>query len=132
MKMDNFRATLISIIWQPYGLLTTVKPLALRGRYNCFIYLIIRDTIMDELFFERTMQLYFGDKAYQIAGSANNIKERKKWYYMASKEMMKHVNNLDVATKHKERLMASLNDVQSQIKKDKGPAWQTTTGRPKL
>jgi hypothetical protein len=41
------------------------------------------DTRMDpayEMLFERTMMLFLGDNAYQIAGQVYNEKHRKEWY----------------------------------------------------
>ena len=79
---------------------------------------------MDEpLYFERTMKLFFGEQAYQIAEVVNNKKERRKWLKKAIKQMMKIVNMLDAPIKHKECLMNTLVLLNDEIKMCDIPSW---------
>ena len=54
-----------------------------------------------DIMFERTMQMFFGDKAYSIAGTVHDEKERRKWILKLINEIKKHVDNLDVSIDHK-------------------------------
>jgi len=79
---------------------------------------------MNALFFERTMQLFFGDKAYQIAGYSSNVKERVRWLLKAICQMKKQVNSLDTTIQHQEQLMGALEKVEKCLKKE-GVDWLT-------
>ena len=57
-----------------------------------------------EMLFETTMQLFLGDKAYQIAGQAYNEKHRKEWYRKAIRKIIRRIQEIDTSTKHKEAM----------------------------
>ena len=57
-----------------------------------------------ELLFEKTIQIFWGDKAYQIAGQVHNEKYRKEWYQKALKKIIVKIQEIETSTKHKEQL----------------------------
>lgn len=73
---------------------------------------------------ERTMQMFFGDKAYSIAGTAYNPKERKKWILKLINKLKKHVDKLDVSIYHKKPMFSYLDSFYEEVKKSKDPSWK--------
>lgn len=69
------------------------------------------------LLFERTLQLFFGDKAYQTACVANNPKSQKEWHLKCIKKLKTKVNLLDSTLRHKESLLNDLISLENEIKK---------------
>ena len=60
-----------------------------------------------ELLFEKTIQIFLGDKAYQIAGQVYNEKYRKEWYQKALKKVILKVQKIETSTKHREYLAST-------------------------
>jgi hypothetical protein len=68
---------------------------------------MLEDTRMDPVYeklFERTMMLFLGKDAYQIAGQVYNEKHRKEWYRKSLKKVIKRVQEIDTTTKHRESI----------------------------
>ena len=57
-----------------------------------------------EMLFEMTMQIFLGDKAYQIAGQASNDKYKKEWYKKALKKVILKVQKIETSTMHSKQL----------------------------
>ncbi|MBI5076150.1 MAG: hypothetical protein HZB62_13415 [Nitrospirae bacterium] len=57
-----------------------------------------------EMFFETTIRVFLGDKAYHIAGQVHTDKYRLDWYKKALKKIVKRLHELETTTKHKEQL----------------------------
>lgn len=75
------------------------------------------------LFFERTMCLFFGDKAYNIAGEESSIRWRKEWLSKAAKTIIKQINKLDTTTRHKQMLMVESEELLAATKSRKPEPW---------
>lgn len=78
---------------------------------------------MEGLFFERTMSLFFGDKAYNIASEESSIRYRKEWLGRAAKRIIKRVNELDTTTRHKQLLMVESEKFLAATKSRKPDPW---------
>ncbi len=77
----------------------------------------------DPMDFELAMRQFFGDNAYQIAGFAgfSDNKYVKSWLIKAVKRMLKDANSLDSLPRHKEILIADLEELEKAIKKWNSP-----------
>lgn len=77
-----------------------------------------------EMLFELTMRLYFGDKAYQTAGQANNPKHRREWLRKVVQVIMKQIDALDTTPRHKQVLMANAEAIQNALRRNNDkPSW---------
>ena len=74
--------------------------------------------------FEMTMQLLFGEKAYQIAGTEANPKHRRDWLQKAVRELRRVVNSLDTTPRHKQVLMTELEAITELLKGAKEASWE--------
>lgn len=70
---------------------------------------------LNSLRFERCMKIFYGDSAYQIAGSANNSHERKKWLKKIIKKITVIISNLDVPKEHTSLLMHNIEKLKEDI-----------------
>ena len=77
----------------------------------------------DSLEFELAMRQFFGEKAYHIAGFAGFGDDLmvKKWFLKAIKKIFKDANKLDTTSRHKERIIGDIKDLEREIKKWKNP-----------
>ena len=74
--------------------------------------------------FERTLMLFFGDKAYQTAGQSATPKNRRQWLHRILKLVMKTVDKIETTTHHKKLLMANVERTQKTIKTIDEPTWE--------
>ena len=74
--------------------------------------------------FEVSMRQFFGNNAYHIADGAGNPKFAKKWLIKAVRRMQKDVIALETTTRHKERLMSDLEQIEKSLKESKNE-WHT-------
>ena len=59
------------------------------------------------MLFERTMYLYFGDKAHQSAGYFGSASGRRRWIVKALRKVLKALDKVDTSVRHKDLLMTS-------------------------
>jgi len=78
------------------------------------------DKAMD---FELTMSLFFGEKAYQIAGQEANPKHRREWLQKAVRKLLRKVNTLDTTPHHKQALMSQLDKILNFLRGANDPSW---------
>ena len=71
--------------------------------------------------FELTMKQFFGNKAYQIAGSAGNRSEVRRWLDKAVKKMMKDVDKIETTTRHRKMLLFELESLRKELKQLEDP-----------
>jgi hypothetical protein len=64
------------------------------------------------MLFESTMKQFFGNKADRIQDSASDLNSIKKWLIKATKEIIKKIDKIDTATRHKKML---LNDAENLL-----------------
>lgn len=68
------------------------------------------------MWFELTVRLFLGDKAYQIAGQEGNEKYRKEWLQKVAKVIMKWIDELDTTTGHQKVLAAEAENFFNAVK----------------
>ena len=78
--------------------------------------------------FESVMSFFFGDAAYQIAGTVGDATERKKWLRRAAKKLMQEANKLDTAPRHSAMLMKELEEIHGLIERASHPSWDLVLG----
>ena len=61
------------------------------------------------------MCFFFGDSAYQIAGTEGDSTERKKWLRKAVRRLMKEVDRLDTTPRHAAMLLKELEVIDESI-----------------
>lgn len=60
-----------------------------------------------EMFFEITIRLFLGDKAFHIAGLAHSTTDRKHWYRKVLKSIIRGIQLIDTNTRHKKQLAST-------------------------
>lgn len=58
----------------------------------------------NELYFEYTIRMFLGDKAFHVAGQAYSESARRDWYKKIFKKIVKQVQQIETNTTHKESL----------------------------
>jgi hypothetical protein len=76
-----------------------------------------------EMIFEHVMGLYFGEKAYQIAGQANTPKYRREWLMKVIRVIMKTIDAIDTTPRHKRVMMSDVEAIKDAIGKCDEPSW---------
>lgn len=66
--------------------------------------------------FELSMRQFFGEQAYHIADQAYDPKYMKRWFIKSVRKMKKDVVKIDTTTRHQERLMSDLDQLEKSIK----------------
>jgi transglutaminase/protease-like cytokinesis protein 3 len=67
------------------------------------------------MLFDKTMVLFFGDKAYQTAGQATTPKYRSQWIKRVLKWVMKTVDKIETAPRQKQLLMANVESAYKSV-----------------
>lgn len=79
------------------------------------------------MLFDKTMVLFFGDKAYQTAGQATTPKYRSQWIKRVLKWVMKTVDKIETAPRQKQLLMANVESAYKSVgNTDQHPSWELT------
>lgn len=79
------------------------------------------------MLFDKTMVLFFGDKAYQTAGQATTPKYRSQWIKRVLKWAMKTVDKIETAPRQKQLLMANVESAYKSVgNTDQHPSWELT------
>jgi hypothetical protein len=73
--------------------------------------------------FETTMRLFFGDKAYQIAGQGSTPKYQRDWVRKALKSVVRDIDQLDTTTGHKAGLMNTAEQAIRAVGRSDTPSW---------
>ena len=74
--------------------------------------------------FETTIRMLFGKKkAYQIAGTETQWRERRRWLLKAVRKMMRDANRLDTIPQHKRMLLAELEAVSGRLVQSREISW---------
>lgn len=73
--------------------------------------------------FEITMRLLFGETAYQIASTESNPKHRREWLQKSVRRLLRLVDSLDTTPRHKQMLMAELEEIAGSLKRTNDPSW---------
>ncbi len=73
--------------------------------------------------FEMTMRLFFGNKAYHIAGQERTAKYRAEWLAKIGKVLLKHIDEIDTTPRHKQMLMAEAESFQKEARLAKADPW---------
>jgi hypothetical protein len=71
--------------------------------------------------FEHTMMQFFGDKAYQIAGQASNLRSVREWLEKAVRKMMKDVIKIETTVRHRKMLSWELESLQKNLRQLDNP-----------
>lgn len=85
-----------------------------------------KKNIDEALRFERCMKIFFGEKAYHIAGSINNYKERKRWLLKVVKKIILIIDTLDTTENHQDLLRSNFENLEEKIRKIKNFDTQAT------
>ncbi len=76
------------------------------------------------MYFEMTMRLLFGQKAYQTAGSEMHPGHRRAWLQKAVRQFMRLVNGLETTPRHKQILMTDLEGISEALKGTREASWE--------
>ncbi len=73
--------------------------------------------------FEMTVRLFFGDKAYQIAGQERTAKYRAEWLAKIGKVLLKQIDEIDTTPRHKQMLMTEAESFWKDVRLVKADPW---------
>ena len=75
------------------------------------------------MLFEGTARLFFGERAYQIAGQASSPIARRKWLKKILRLLLKRMNELETTVRHKEMLMKTAEAAERELGRNDQPTW---------
>ncbi|MHB8765330.1 MAG: hypothetical protein ACYDA8_13505 [Deferrisomatales bacterium] len=75
------------------------------------------------MLFELTARLFYGDKAYQIAGQEANPAHRRQWLAKIAKTIIKRLDAVETSPRHKQLLMGEAERFHDEARSAKGDPW---------
>lgn len=73
--------------------------------------------------FEYTIRMFFGDRAYSIAGSDGSPKERSRWLRRSFKQLAKVAKDIDTTDRHRRMILGELAAIEDALKPTDKPRW---------
>ena len=78
----------------------------------------------DAMLFERTLCLFFGDKATHTAWQANHPTYRRNWFIKVCRLIRKRIDTLDTTPRHKECLLSTVGYASTELSTVTQPTWR--------
>ena len=73
--------------------------------------------------FELTMRMFFGDRAYGIAGTEGSPKYRSQWLKRAIAQMVKAAESIETTERHRRMILGDLHAISDGLKTSEDPRW---------
>jgi len=73
--------------------------------------------------FELTIRMFFGDRAYGIAGTEGSPKYRSQWLRRAIQQLVKVVETVDTTERHRRMILGELAAIAEGFKPSDTPQW---------
>ncbi len=74
--------------------------------------------------FELTMRLFFGEKAYGIAGEANSPTSRRRWVKKVLDHLEREIQPIETTPRHQETMLATLKEARAAVGRRSEPSWE--------
>ena len=82
--------------------------------------------------FELTMSMFFGDRAYGIAGSEGSQKYRSQWLRRAVGQMLKIAQSIETTERHRRMILGELQAISDGLKPSETPKWSVVYAMVRL